>query len=444
MPSLYGTQTELALKNFPVIDHASVQPELIRAMIQIKKAAAVSHATCNELSLDITNAIITSCDELLSSDHPDYFVTASIQGGAGTSINMNVNEVIATLASSKTNTAIHPNDHVNKSQSTNDVNPSALRIACITLSSRLTQQLEALIDALGRQAKAHKSLQKLARTHLQDALPMQVSDELLAYQAIMQKHLRRITRELPSLDALNLGGTAIGDGTNASPSYREHVYLSLREITCIPSLHPAENLMAQTSSQTDFVCLALLVKALFIDLSKMATDIRLLSSGPRGGLGEIILEARQSGSSIMPGKVNPVIPEYINQVYYAISGKTLTIEHAAEGAVLELGVMFPVLADALLSSLKIATASIETFTLACIDTLHFDAHVCTEHLERSTAYATRLTPLLGYDCVSQCVHTAIQDHTTLREVILSHHLLSEEQFDHAVHAEIETLIKRSE
>lgn len=423
----YGKQTEQALQNFPAT-RSNVHKELIRSIVIIKKAAAHANVVDGGISREVGQAIEEACDQVLEGKHDDQFVTPAIQGGAGTSMNMNVNEVVAALASERMGVEIHPNDHVNRSQSTNDVNPTALKITLLQLLPDLTQALDELATSFEAKAHTYRSLRKLARTHLQDALPIYAGDELAAYSAVISRGNDKMKEYKKYLHEVNLGGTAVGNGISASRTYQEAVYEHLNALTGL-DVRPAANLMSQTSSQTDFVHLSMLIKLLFIDLSKIATDLRVLSSGPRGGLGEVILEARQPGSSIMPGKINPVIPEYINQVYYDLSGKNLTIEHAAEGAILELGIMFPVLADSIISSIKIATDAVRKFKEVCIDTLTFNEDRCRENLEQSTAYATLLVPKLGYDKVSVCVKKAVKDGRTLREVVLEEHLMDEQEFD---------------
>lgn len=426
-PVYYGKQTEQALRNFPEM-RTRVHPELIRSIALIKKAAAGANFAAGAFSKEVAEAIESACDEILAGAHDDQFVTPAIQGGAGTSINMNVNEVIAALASRKITREVHPNDEVNSSQSTNDVNPTALKITALQLLPQLTQAIDELVGSLQKKAQTYASLKKLARTHLQDALPIYAGEELQAYAATIARDGERIKDSQRYMQEVNLGGTAVGNKINASSVYQEVVYERLRALTGL-EVRPAENLMSQTSSQADFLQVSAMIKILFVDLSKMATDLRILSSGPRGGIGEVVLEARQPGSSIMPGKVNPVIPEYINQVYYYLAGKNLTIERAAEGAVLELGIMFPVLADALISSLKIAIDAVRVLKEACIDTLMFDEDRCRDHLERSTAYATLLVPKLGYDKTSDCVKRAVKEGRTVREIVLEECLMDEKEFE---------------
>ncbi|HSW89088.1 MAG TPA: aspartate ammonia-lyase [Candidatus Saccharimonadales bacterium] len=428
----YGQQTTLALSNFPFSIHP-VQKELIYAMILVKKAAAMANATAGTISVEIKDAIAQACDDSLSGKFDNQFVTPALQGGAGTSMNMNVNEVIAALATeilSKQGKSItiHANDHVNCSQSTNDVNPSALKIACVTLLQKVIETVGSAEAIFLEKSLAYKDVVKLGRTHLQDAIPTTIGAEFGAYAAIMHRHKRHLEDLLLYLYELNLGGTAIGNSINASDDYMTAVYKNLQSLTKLP-VRQAENLMSQTSSQTDFVMVSQALVLVTLDLSKIASDIRLLSSGPNGGLGEITLQNLQAGSSIMPGKINPVLPESVNQLYFLVSGNNLTIEQATHGAQLELGVMFPILADRLLSSLKLTTEVINNFMQKCVLHIQANPEKCKEHLEKSTAYATLLTPVLGYDKTSEIVKKAIAQKKTIRQIILENNYLDQKTFD---------------
>ncbi len=424
MKPLYGKQTEKAIRNFP-FSAPPVHRELVLAIVKIKKAAALAHARTGELSAKQSKDIAHACDEILAGKHDDQFFLPSLQGGAGTSINMVVNEVVATLAKA------HPNDHVNMSQSTNDVNPSALKIVAIELAERLIATVGTCIATFEQKAKEFNGVAKLGRTHLQDAVPVTLGGELAAYAATLSRDLRRLKARLPYLHELNLGGTAVGNRINASDAYIKYVYEELANITGL-ELKPADDLMSQTSSQTDFVSLSQAILSLTLDASKIANDLRLMSSGPAGGLGEIILEELQAGSSIMPGKVNPIMPETVNQLYYTVSGNNLTIEHAAHASFLELANMFPILADRLISSLKLSGEVLDQFTNQCIRTLRANEKRCRELLEKSTAYATLLSPILGYDTVSGIVKESVASGKSIRELVLAAKLMTENDFEKAI------------
>ena len=416
MKTLYGKQTQAAIENFP-FSAPPVHKELIYAIVVVKKAAAKANHQSEK--------IIAACDEILSGTHDDQFLLPSIQGGAGTSINMNVNEVIATLA------GVHPNDHVNMSQSTNDVNPSALKIVAIVLAEKLIETVKTCIGAFENKAKEFAHVNKLGRTHLQDAVPVTLGSEFSAYGATLTRDLKRLQARLPYLHELNLGGTAVGNSINASSAYIKAVYEALNDITAL-SLRPAENLMSQTSSQTDFVSLSQAILSLTLDASKIANDLRLMSSGPVGGLGEITLAELQPGSSIMPGKVNPVLPETVNQLYYTVSGNNLTIEHAAHASFLELANMFPILADRLISSLKLSHEVLSQFSQKCVRSIKANEARCRELLEKSTAYATLLTPILGYDTVSAIVKESVKTGKSIRELIIGKKLMTKVDFEKAI------------
>lgn len=428
----YGQQTTLALSNFPFSIHTA-QKELIFGIVTVKKAAAIANYTAHNISLEITDAIAAACDEILSGKFDDQFVTPALQGGAGTSINMNINEVIAALATEilekkGENMHVHPNDHVNCSQSTNDANPSGLKIAAVSL---LEQVIKAVVSAeavFKEKSEEYDNVVKLGRTHLQDAVPTTLGAEFASYAAIMKRHKKHLQTLLPYLYELNLGGTAIGNAINASKEYRTAVFKELEKITKLP-FQPAENLTSQTGSQTDFVMVSQALVLLTLDLSKIASDIRLLASGPNGGLGEITLKNLQAGSSIMPGKINPVLPESMNQLYFLVTGNNVTIEQAAHGAQLELGVMFPILADRLLTSLKLTAEVLNNFMEQCVSSIQANPEKCKEHLEKSTAYATLLTPKLGYDKTSEIVKKAIAQKKTIREIALENNYLDEETFN---------------
>jgi len=437
MKKYYGVQTEKAIKNFPFQVYR-VHNEFIMALAIIKKAAAMANFEAGNFSRSIKDAITKACDEILAGKMEEQFPLPALQGGAGTSINMNINEVIAgrateILQQKGKKIAVHPNDHVNCSQSTNDANPSAIKISAIFLARDLQKTAQLLVDSLEQKARQYKNVSKLARTHLQDAVPTTLGAEFASYAAIIRWHQEKINRVITYMQELNLGGTAIGNSINASPKYITAVYRHINKITG-QKFHPAKNLMSQTSSQTDFLAISQAVTALCVDLSKIASDLRLLSSGPLGGIGEISLAELQSGSSIMPGKVNPVLPETVNQLYFVISGNNLTIEHAAAAAQLELGVMFPIIADRLLQSLKLTSEVIGQFVKFCINKIKANPKRCKELLEKSTAYATLLTPILGYDVVSTAVKEALVSGKTLREIIVGKKLLSDKEFNKAVNS----------
>lgn len=411
MKQLYGKETEKALINFPFTYHR-VHLRLIHAIVVIKKAAALANMNDQGIDTPKGQAIVSACDTLLTHAYDDQFVTCALQGGAGTSLHSNVNEVIAALAGE----GIDPLDHVNKSQSTNDVNPSALRIVSYQQITNISEALRHLSLTLHSKAEEGKEARKLGRTHLQDAVPTTVAEEFFAYRAIVDRHLSLLTTLQPMFLELNLGGTAIGNGMNATDVYRNSVYQELRKITGL-DLTPLSNLMSGTSSQTDFLTLANTVTSIFCDLSKISSDIRLLVSGPNGGIGELSLPGIQNGSTIMPGKTNPVSLEVINQMYFLFAGLSTTIREACHAAQLELGVMFPVLADSLLTMLTLAEEGVNLFS-GTIDSLVINKDRCIELLEKTTAYAALLTPILGHARVSDIVSRSVHEKRSFASVLL--------------------------
>jgi len=441
----YGEQTEKAIKNFPFDIHR-VHREFILALVKIKKAAAIANCGAGNFGRDIKIAIVKACDEILAGKLGDQFPLPALQGGAGTSTNMNVNEVIAnrateilnggktltpTLSQREREKTVHPNDHVNCSMSTNDANPSAIKIASLDLLQNLTITLDNLAVAFEEKSKEFKNVVKLARTHLQDAVPTTLGAEFGSYAATIRAHAQKIKQISALCQTLNLGGTAIGNSINASPKYVKAVYRELNKITG-QKFQPAKNLMSQTGSQTDFLAVSQAVTALCLDCSKIANDFRLLSSGPNGGLGEISLAELQKGSSIMPGKVNPILPEAVNQLYFLVSGNNLSIEHAAHAAQLELGVMLPIIADRLLQSLKLTGEVLEQFAKHCVVSVKANKQKCKELLEKSTAYATLLSPKIGYDATSNLVKESLATGKTIRELVLEKGLMSNKEFDAVV------------
>lgn len=439
MKIYYGDETKKALRNFPFSTHR-VEKEFILSIVKIKKAGAVANYKAGNLSLQVKNAVVHSCDEILNNKHDIQFILSSFQGGAGTAINMNVNEVIAKRATEilKNKIIVHANDDVNCSQSTNDVNPSALKISTFILLKELDFVLNSLIKSIILKSKDFKTILKLGRTHLQDAIPTTLGEEFGAYADNLKKHQDALQKISSLAQVLNLGGTAIGNSINASPIYIKEVYIELNKITAGDFIK-AKNFMAKTSSHTDFLTISQNIVSLCVELSKIANDLKFMSSGPNGAIGEISLPPLQKGSSIMPGKINPVIPEVVNQLYYLISGNNLIIEKAAEGAQMELGVMLPIISDKLLESLKLTTETINQFDKFCIRGIKANKDKCLFHLENSTAYATLLVPRLGYDLVSKIVNKSIESKRKLRDIVVDDKYLSSHEFDKIISSFVKML-----
>jgi aspartate ammonia-lyase len=434
MKLYYGAETKKALKNFPFSTHKT-RMEFILAMVKIKKAAAMANYKTDNLSREVKSAIVRACDEILRGGQNNQFPLSSLQGGAGTASNMNVNEVIANQAALilKNKTKVHSNDQVNRSQSTNDVNPSALKISALYLLEDLDYKLSSLVKSFQVKAEKFKKISKLGRTHLQDAIPTTLGAEFSAYAENLKRHEAQIKNTENLCRVLNLGGTATGNSINASPRYVKEVYKELNKITA-GQFYKANNLMAQTSGQVDFLIISQTILALCVDLSKIANDFKFMASGPRGGIGEIILPELQKGSSIMPGKVNPIMPETVNQLYYLVSGNNLSIEKAVESAQMELGVMLPIIVDKLIESIKLTTEVINQFDKLCVRGIKADRERCKYHLENSTAYATLLVPYLGYDLVSKIVQESIAKNKTLRDIAIGEKYLKEKEFDKIINS----------
>ena len=439
MKIYYGVETKKALKNFP-FSNGLVKEEFIMAIVLIKKAAVLGNYKAGNINKIIKDAIVSSCDEILMGQHKDQFIISSLQGGAGTATNMNVNEVIASRATEllKNKIIVRPNDDVNCSQSTNDVNPSALRIASFYLLEDLDLVLDSLLLSLEEKSNEFRKIIKLGRTHLQDAVPTTLGREFGAYKDILAKHKLQIKNSLDLLRVLNLGGTAIGNSINANPVYIKEFYSNLNEITG-ENFVKAKNLMAHTSSQTDFLIVSGTLLALCTDLSKIANDIRFMSSGPNGGIGEITLMELQQGSSIMPGKVNPIMGEMVNQLYFLVSGSHLSVEKASEASQMELGVMLPVIVDKLIESIILTTEVINQFDKLCISKIKPNTDKCLLHLENSTAYATLLVPKLGYDLVCKIVNESRKEKMNLRDFVIKNNYMKVADFDKLINSFLKVL-----
>lgn len=427
----YGIQTARAMENFPI---SGLRPfnSFVIATVQIKKAAARSNAALGTLDKNIAPAIETAADEVLAGALADQFVVDPFQAGAGTSHNMNVNEVLANraieiLGGEKGDySRVHPNDHVNMAQSTNDVIPTAMRLAALVEWRGLLLALNELADSLRAKAKEFNRVVKSGRTHLQDAVPITLGQEFAAYATAIDKNVRRISRAAEELREVGLGGTAVGTGLNAPAGYRTRVVAELSRITGL-ELIPTSDYFEAMQSMAPFVGLSGALKTLATDVIRIANDLRLLSSGPNTGLAEIRLPAVQPGSSIMPGKVNPVMAEMTNMVCFQVIGNDLTITMAAQAGQLELNVMMPVIAFNLLMSLRILTSDMRVFREFCIDGITADEARCRDYLERSSALATSLSPKIGYERAAEVAKRALEAGRTIREIVSEERLLSPDE-----------------
>ena len=423
----YGIQTQRAVENFP-ISGLRLPLQMVRAVVEIKRAAALTNRRLGLLSATRTRAIIRACDEILADRFRDQFVVDAFQAGAGTSFHMNVNEVLANRAAEllggrKGDTRlVHPNDHVNMAQSTNDVIPTAIRLSALALQAELSVSLDLLEHALAGKGRQFGRVVKSARTHLQDAVPIFLGDTFTAYAIVVRKAHRRIREQAERLHELNLGATAVGTGLNAHPRYRALAIRELSRRLRLP-LHPAEHLPEITQSMSDGVALSGALRGLAVELIRLANDLRLMSSGPNTGFAEIELPAMQPGSSIMPGKVNPVMAEVTNMVSFQVIGNDLAITLAAQAGQLELNVMMPLIAHNLLQSLLILTSVTRQLATKCIKGITADAALCRAHAERSLAIVTALNPHIGYQAAATVAKHAMRKRELIRQIVVEEGLL---------------------
>jgi len=427
----YGIQTARAVENFP-ISGWKPYPSLVTATVRIKKAAARVNAALGALEPRIANAIETAADEILAGSFHDQFVVDPFQAGAGTSHNMNANEVLANraielLGGEKGDYSIvHPNDHVNMSQSTNDVFPTAMRLAALDEVKSLRASLDGLSTALGAKSIEFDNIVKSGRTHLQDAVPIRLGQEFGAYATSIRKNADRIAEAAEELTEIGLGGTAVGTGLNASSGYRKHVVEELSRLTSVP-LHATENYFEAMQSMSPFVRLSGALRTLATDVIRIANDLRLLSSGPNTGLSEIKLPAVQPGSSIMPGKVNPVIAEMTDMVCFQVLGNDQAIAAAAQAGQLELNVMMPVISFNLSMSLRILTSALTALRLRCVEQITADEERCRWYVEHSVSLVTVLNPRIGYARAAEIAKRAMARGKTIRETIEEEGLLTPEE-----------------
>jgi len=429
----YGIQTARALRNFP-ISGLRASEHLVTATILVKKAAAEANRTLERLEPEIADAIVTAADEILRGALHDQFPVDVYQAGAGTSHNMNANEVLANRAAELLGAArgdywrVHPNDHVNMGQSTNDVYPTSTRLALLLQHASLVGAARDLADTLARKSSEFHDVIKTGRTHLQDAVPITLGQEFSGYAACIERSADALDTAATQLEELNIGATAVGTGLNAGDEYRHQTIENIARYTGLP-VRPAANLFRVTQSMGDILAYSGAMRRLAVELSKIASDFRLLSMGPRAGLAEIALPAVQPGSSIMPGKVNPSIPEMVNQVCFQVIGCDTTIMMASEAGQLELNVMMPVIAWNALHSSTILRQAITSLRLNTVEGIVADRQRARELLERSTATATALSPHIGYAATAEIAKAAIATGSPLRELVLERGLLEPGRVD---------------
>ena len=427
----YGVQTLRAHENF-CITGLKMHPELINSVAQIKKAAAITNFEVGELDKRRADAIVKSCDEIISGRLHDQFIVDPIQGGAGTSLNMNANEVIANRAIELLGgrkgdyTIVHPNDHVNLGQSTNDVFPSCGKMAALKLLDKAEAELKRLVQALTEKSVEFDSVIKMGRTQLQDAVPIRLGQEFHAYASAFKRDLKRFERAKEEISSLNLGGTAIGTGLNADVQYFHRVVKNMSTMTG-QDLVQSYDMIDATQNLDSYASVSGIVKNCAINLSKMCNDLRLMSSGPRTGFCEINLPAKQNGSSIMPGKVNPVIPEVVNQVAFNIIGNDMTIAMAAEAGQLELNAFEPIIFYNLFQSIETLRSAVNTLVDNCIVGITANEAHCRKMVENSIGIITAICPYVGYEMAAKIAKEALRTGRSVRELILEKGLMDEEK-----------------
>ena len=429
----YGVQALRAAENFRITG-TKVHPEMVKAIAEIKKATAIANKNAGVIKEDIANAITQACEEILDGKFLDHFIVDAIQGGAGTSLNMNANEVIANraieiLGGQKGDyTIVHPNDHVNCGQSTNDAYPSAGKIAAIRLLEKALEQLDNLYNAFIKKADEYGHVIKMGRTEMQDAVPISFRQVFHAYASAIKRDKKRFELAIDEMAKLNMGGTAVGTGINADRIYIETVVPVLAEITKLP-LVQADDLVDATQNLDSFVYVSGIIKSCATTLSKISNDLRLMSSGPRTGFAEINLAPKQNGSSIMPGKINPVIPEVMNQICFNIIGNDTTITYAAEAGQLELNAFEPIIFRCLFESLDTLCNGVTIFIKECVNEITVNLPQCEEHLNRSIGLVTALCPYIGYTKSSQIAKQALRENRNIRDLIIEAGIMSREELD---------------
>ncbi|MGF6528077.1 aspartate ammonia-lyase [Variovorax sp. PvP013] len=440
----YGVHTLRASENFRISGTTvSTYPTLINALACVKQAAALANTELGLLPSTLCDPIVAACKKVQGGAQHDQFIVDVIQGGAGTSTNMNANEVICNVALEIMGHArgeyqhLHPNEHVNMAQSTNDVYPTAIRIATCFAIEELLKAMEHLRLAFDAKAVEFAPLMKIGRTQLQDAVPMTLGQEFSTYAVMVGEDIHRLTEASALIREINLGATAIGTGITAHPEYAVKALASLREITGL-DLSMAPNLIEATQDCGAFVQLSGILKRIAVKLSKTCNDLRLLSSGPRSGFGEINLPPMQAGSSIMPGKVNPVIPEVVNQIAFEVFGNDLTVTFAAEAGQLQLNAFEPIIANALFRSFKHLTNGCMTLADLCVKGITANPDRLREGIERSIALVTALNPIIGYKEATSVAAEAYANGTNVREVVLRRQLMTESELDAALRYEVLT------
>ena len=431
--ALYGVQTLRATENFPISGMRPLEA-FVLAQVWIKKAAALTHKTTGRLDAKLADAIVKAADEVLGGKHRDQFVVDPYQAGAGTSHNMNVNEVLANRANELLGAErgeykpVHPNDHVNMAQSTNDTIPTNIRLACLSRLRPLNRAFDALHEALAAKGREFDDVVKAGRTHLQDAMPIRLGQEFTAYAGSIERGLRRVNEAADYLRDLGIGGSAVGTGVTVEKEYPALMNKHLKDITGLDLRIGADRVQLM-QSMGDVAGFSAALRVLALDLSKIASDLRLMAMGPRTGIDEIRLPAVQPGSSIMPGKVNPSIPEMVNQVCFQVIGCDTTVAISAEHGQLELNVMMPVIAFNVLLSLEILTNAARVLAEKCVKGIEANREMNEYWVERSAALATALAPQIGYARAAEISKRSVKEGTLIRDLVRKEKVLPEDQID---------------
>ncbi|MBA3645051.1 MAG: aspartate ammonia-lyase [Gemmatimonadaceae bacterium] len=436
--ALYGVQTLRAVQNFP-ISGIKPLPAFVDATVRIKRAAALTHKETGRLDAKLADAIVAAADEILSGKHREHFVVDVYQAGAGTSHNMNANEVLANRANEILGAErgkyapVHPNDHVNMAQSTNDVIPTAIRLGCVTELAQLLASFDALAGAFEKKAKEFDDVMKSGRTHLQDAMPIRLGQEMAGYAGSLRRGMKRVEQAADYLRELGIGGSAVGTGVNVEPEYPalmiNHLNASLPKAGKTGGVREGVDRIQLMQSMGDVAAFSSQLKVLALDLSKIASDLRLMASGPRTGLDEIRLPAVQPGSSIMPGKVNPSIPEMVNQVCFQVVGCDVCVSVSAEHGQLELNVMMPVIAYNVLLSMMILGNAARIFAEKTVSGMEANREMCEYWVERSAALATALAPQIGYARAADISKQSVKENVLIRELVKREKVLPDAEID---------------
>jgi len=429
----WGIHTARALLNFPISRRAIWNyPDLVRALARVKQASARANRDIGVIDAAKADVIDAACERIVAGEFHDQFVVGVIQGGAGTSTNMNTNEVIANVGLEAMGHPLgayehlHPIDDVNRSQSTNDVYPTAIKLAMVFALQRLLEEHQRLTAAFAAKGKEFAHILKVGRTQLQDAVPMTLGQEFSGFATTLREDYDRLSEVIPWLNEINMGATAIGTGITADPRYAEAVRRHLEDVTGIPQ-ETAPDLIEATADAGIFMTLSGTLKRAAVKLSKICNDLRLLSSGPQAGIGEIFLPARQAGSSIMPGKVNPVIPEVVNQVAFSVIGADATVTAAAEAGQLQLNAFEPVIAHSILQSITWMTNACKTLRVNCVDGIEPNIERLEQQVGTSVGVVTALTPYIGYSAAATLAHTALTTNASIAELVLEQGLMTPDE-----------------